>query len=99
MENKNTHILLVLTSTLLFLTFSMMHEFDWLIPVNPATVAAPLSSIPVTDIVEEPGSEDEIEHEHVYEILPYDNKSFFGTSIALKHLFTPSVPLPPPDMV
>lgn len=88
-----------MSSTMLFFAFSMMHEFDWLIPANPAAVAATASPIPTPDIVEEPGAEDEIEHEDGYIIISDSEKKHFRAFLNRENLYIPSVPLPPPDMV
>lgn len=97
-QNKN-YILQVVFSTMLFLTFSMMHEYGWLIPDSPAASTVATSSVPMPDIVEEPGSEDEIEHEDGYTIISYKNRFFLWASMNLKKPFIPSVPFPPPDRV
>lgn len=75
-----------------------MHEFNWLIPDNPAAVVTNASQVPLPDAVEEHGSEDEIEHEDYYEILNTSNSDFLTHSMDLNNMFIPAVPLPPPDM-
>ena len=99
MKTQKGTYTLVLLSSALFFTFSMMHEFDWLIPANPVAVVSAASAVPVPDIVEETGSEDEIEHENGYKIISYDLKKYFRTSLNFENLHIPAVPLPPPDMV
>jgi|GEM_PF-893204 hypothetical protein len=98
MTTEKPYILLIVFSTMLFLTFSMMHEFDWLIPANPATIVSSGSSIPAPDIVEEPGSEDEIEHELGYTVISYSDKKFLVNPFLDLRLFTPQVLTPPPDL-
>ncbi|MEQ8525054.1 hypothetical protein [Gracilimonas sp.] len=99
MKQNKTYILQVVLSTMLFFTFSMMHEFDWLIPASPAASPVATSSIPMPDIIEEPGSEDEIEHEDGYTIISDGDNKYFRTSLNRENLYIPPVPLPPPDMV
>lgn len=93
------YILQVVLSTVLFFAFSMMHEFDWLIPSNPAAVSTTASAIPMPDVVEEPGAEDEIEHEDIVTTYIYNDRLLTGEFISLIKLYTPPVLIPPPDMV
>lgn len=99
MKQNRTYILQVVLSTMLFFTFSMMHEYDWLIPASPAASAVATSSVPMPDIVEEPGSEDEIEHEDGYKIISFSDRKHNRISLSSENLFIPPVLLPPPDMV
>lgn len=99
MKLRIHNYILVLLSAALFFTFSMMHEFDWLIPVSPVVVMAGMSSVPATDIAEESSSEDEIEHEESFYIHNYAGIKYFK-SLDLKIEFIVSKVLsPPPDMV
>jgi hypothetical protein len=75
----------------------MMHEFDWLIPANPAVVMTNASSIPAPDIVEETGSEDEIEHEVYYTFRDFSGVDFKGYPKSLIELYIANVLSPPPD--
>ncbi len=83
----------VLLSTMLFFTFSMVHEFDWLLPPSP--VASTVSSF---GIAEEIGCEDEIEHEISYIILSFLNERDIDSSPPVKRLFIARVLTPPPDI-
>lgn len=88
----------VLLSTTLFFTFSVMHEFDWVIPSSPAALSG-IASTPMPDIVEEPGIEDEIEYEESYYILNSANIKFTKRLGSEVELYVAQVLSPPPDKV
>lgn len=89
----------ILAAIVLFLSFSMLHEFDWLIPPSPAATVATTSPVPLPDVIEEHISEDEIDHEDVEPILlPILKKAYKGYMIS-GDFYVPSVATPPPDMV
>lgn len=88
----------VLLSAMLFLTFAMIHEFDFLLPPSPVAATA-MSSMPTPDIAEEIGCEDEIEHDKSFVIIPLsDEKSRFDF-YTVGGLFIAGVLTPPPDQV
>lgn len=84
---------------MLFFAFSMMHEFDWLIPSNPTAVSTTASAIPMPDVVEESGAEDVIEHEDRGTTYIYNGRHLSGVFISLIKLYTLPELIPPPDMV
>ncbi len=84
---------------MLFFAFSMMHEFDWLLPANPAVSVATTSSIPLTDVLEETGSEDEIEHELGYVIISNLDNQILGQFLISENSYITSVLSPPPDLI
>jgi hypothetical protein len=97
MKILQSNIFSVLAAMAIFLSFSMLHEFDWLIPPSPVTTVATTSAMPLPDIIEEYGSEDEIEHEDsVPLLLPNLIKSFKDYMVS-GDLFSPSITTPPPD--
>ncbi|MGN8225827.1 hypothetical protein [Gracilimonas sp. BCB1] len=57
------------------------------------------SAIPMPDVVEESGAEDEIEHESIASTYISNDRHLTGELITLINLYTPPVPIPPPDMV
>lgn len=87
----------VLLSMMLFLTFSMMHEFDFLLPASPVATTS-LSMLSVPDIVEETGAEDEIEHEDSYVIIPISHDRISRLALLITGLNIARVLTPPPDM-
>jgi hypothetical protein len=89
--------ILVLLSMMLFLTFSMMHQFDFLLPASPLS-ATSLSTMPTFEIVEETASEDEVEHNDSYVIMPFLNDKFTRTDLPTTGLFIANILTPPPDM-
>jgi hypothetical protein len=99
MDTSTYKNILVILSAALFMTFSMMHEFDWLIPSSPVTVSAALSPVPTPDIVEEPGTEDEIEHEESFYIRNYTDIKYHKGLQSKLELRVAQVLSPPPDMV
>lgn len=86
----------VLLSMMLFLTFSMMHEFAFLLPASPVSIT--LSTLPTPDIVEETGAEDEIEHDDGYIIIPISHDKISRMAYPITGLFIARVLTPPPDM-
>lgn len=76
-----------------------MHEFDWLIPVSPITVVSGMTSMPATDLVEESGSEDEIEHEESFYIRDFTDIKYQKRLKSELELIAAKVLSPPPDMV
>ena len=76
-----------------------MHEFGWLIPPSPVAIESGMSSVPTTDIVEEPGSEDEIEHDESFHIRDYTDIKFHKRLKLKLELRVSQVLSPPPDMV
>jgi len=93
MIKDNNTLTVVLLSTMLFFTFSMVHEFDWLLPPSPVATTAVSSGI-----AEEIGCEDEIEHEIGYVILSFSNERDIDLSPPVKRLFIARVLTPPPDI-
>lgn len=87
------NITAVLMSTMLFFAFSMVHEFDWLLP--PSSVATTSAS---AGVAEEIGCEDEIEHEGSVVTVSFLNERDIISSYPDTHLFIASVLTPPPDM-
>lgn len=93
MITENHTLKAVLLSTMLLFTFSMVHEFDWLLPPSP--VATTVAS---SGIAEEVGCEDEIEHEISYVILSFSNEQDIDSISPVKRLFIARVLTPPPDI-
>lgn len=99
MRSIKPHIIGIIGATVLFVSFSILHEFDWLIPPSPVATVASTSSVPLPDVIEEHSSEDEIEHENVEPILiPILKKTYKGYIIS-GGFYAPSVATPPPDIV
>jgi len=88
----------ILLSTMLFLTFAMVHEFDFLLPPSPVAATA-TSSIPVPDIAEEAGIEDEIEYDDSFVITFFSNEKSRNNLYPVNDLFIAGVLTPPPDQV
>lgn len=88
----------VLLSTMLFLTFAMVHEFDFLLPPSPVASTA-TSSIPVPDTAEEAGIEDEIEYDASFVITFFSNEKSRNDFYPVSGLFIAGVLTPPPDQV
>lgn len=99
MKTGKCNYILVLLSAALFFTFSMVHEFDWLIPASPVAVVSGMVSVPATEVVEESGSEDEIEHEESFYIRNYTDIKFHKKLKTELELLVSQVLSPPPDMV
>lgn len=99
MRNSFKHIAAIAGATLLFLTFTMLHEYDWLIPPSPVNTVASATTVPLPDVIEEHGSEDEIEHdEFLGEIIPLQKKSH-PFSMVYRDSYIPNIATPPPDKV
>ncbi|MDR9419540.1 hypothetical protein [Gracilimonas sp.] len=99
MKNFQRKYIGVLGSIVLFLSFSVMHSYDWLIPPSPVNVEIATSPIPVSDVVEEHGSKDEIEHQRTEPIyLPILPKLYKKYMIS-GDFYIPSVSTPPPDVI
>lgn len=88
----------ILLSTMLFLTFAMVHEFDFLLPPSPVAATA-MSSIPAPDIAEEAGCEDEIEYDDSFVITFFSNEKSLSDLYPVSGLFIAGVLPPPPDQV
>ena len=88
----------ILLSTMLFLTFAMVHEFNFLLPPSPVAATA-TSSIPVPDIAEEAGIEDEIEYDDSFVITFFSNEKSGNNLYLVNDLFIAGVLTPPPDQV
>jgi hypothetical protein len=99
MKLSAKHIIPVLGATLLFLAFTLLHEYDWLLPPSPVSTVASTTTVPLPDVIEEHGSEDEIEHDDFSgEIIPLQKKSH-PFSMVYRDLYIPNVAPPPPDMI
>ena len=83
---------------MLFLTFAMVHEFDFLLPPSPVAATA-MSSVPTPDIAEEIGCEDEIEHDKSYVIISLSDNKSRNDFYTVDGLFIAVVLTPPPDLV
>ena len=81
---------------MLFFTFSMVHEFDWLFPPSPVA-ASTMTSVPGTDVAEEVGCEDEIEHDSSYVIIPQLDNNLQRSLFTVTSLIGTAVLTPPPD--
>lgn len=99
MRFRKLNITLVLSATLLFGVFTLMHEYGWLIPPSPVATVASTSQVPLPDVVEEHGSEDAIEHHESNPIFISPILSIKGSYMIYEELFIPHVATPPPDMV
>ncbi len=99
MKSKNPYTLFVLSATILFGVFTLLHEYDWLLPPSPVETAASTTQVPLPDVIEEHGSEDEIEHEDFKEILVTPDQNKQGSYMIDEDRFVPHVATPPPDMV
>lgn len=87
----------VLLSMMLFFTFAMMHEFDWLLPPSPDAATA-MSVNHTSDAAEEVGCEDEIEHSDSYIIISSFNDERDSVLLPVSSLFIAGVLTPPPDV-
>ena len=76
----------------------MVHEFDFLLPPSPVAATA-TSSIPVPDIAEEAGIEDEIEYDDSFVITIFSNEKSRNNLYPVNDLFIAGVLTPPPDQV
>ncbi|MBD3616811.1 MAG: hypothetical protein HUJ22_09575 [Gracilimonas sp.] len=99
MKTCSRKYILVLLSAALFIAFSMMHEFDWLIPASPIAVVSGMTSMPITDLAEESGSEDEIEYEKSFNIRDFTDIKYHKRLKSELELIVAQVLSPPPDMV
>lgn len=99
MKNNYRNIANIFGAVVLFATFSIAHEYGWLIPPSPAPAPVANAQVPMPDVIEEHGSEDEIEHDDS-EILFLDIKSQIKKSYMIfGDLFIPNVDVPPPDLI
>lgn len=97
MKSKNLHIIGILGVTGLFTVFTLMHQYDWLLPSSPAAPITASSSVPFPDAFEEHGAEDDLEHELsklFYIPKESDNKRVY---MIAGDLFIPQISTPPPD--
>ncbi|HBQ60010.1 MAG TPA: hypothetical protein DD671_10400 [Balneolaceae bacterium] len=99
MKNSRKNIAGVVGAILLFFSFTIMHEFGWLIPPSPVQTVADTSPVPLPDVIEEHGSEDEIEHEDADPVFISPLKKARNTYMVFRNLYVPSVATPPPDMI
>lgn len=99
MKKTPKNIATVSGAILLFLAFSVMHEFDWLIPPSPVQTVASNTSVPVPDAIEEHGSEDEIEHDDSEPVFLPPTMNVKNSCMISRNLYVPSVATPPPDMI
>lgn len=99
MKKVNLKIIRILGAIGVFLSFAIMHEYDWLVPPSPVNVEIASTSVPVSDAAEEHGSEDEIEHEITEPIyLPILPKLYKKYMIS-GDFYIPLVSTPPPDVI
>lgn len=77
----------------------MLHEFGWLIPPSPVQTVADISPVPLPDVFEEHGNEDEIEHDDAEPILFPIPKKIYKNYMISGDLFIPSIATPPPDVI
>ena len=99
MKASQIHIAFVLGATLLFGVFTLLHEYDWLLPPSPVETVASTSKVPLPDVIEEHGSEDEIEHCDSDPIFISPILNTTGSYMISEGLFIPSVSTPPPDFI
>ncbi|MDZ7807594.1 MAG: hypothetical protein U5K71_10810 [Gracilimonas sp.] len=99
MKAKKLHTVFVLGATLLFGVFTLLHEYDWLLPPSPVETVASTSQVPLPDVIEEHGSEDEIEHDDSDPIFIAPIQKDNGSYMIYEDLFVPHVSTPPPDRV
>lgn len=76
-----------------------MHEYDWLLPPSPVETVASTSQVPLPDVIEEHGSEDEIEHFDFNVIYLSADQTNIGSYMIYEDRFVPHVATPPPDMI
>lgn len=93
MNPERHNLTAVLLTTMLFFTFSMVHEFDWLLPPSPVATTVTMSGI-----AEEIGCEDEIEHDNNVVVLIFSNDREIFLVLSPTSLFISRVLTPPPDM-
>lgn len=99
MKARNLYPLFVLSATLLFGSFTLLHEYDWLLPPSPVETVASTTQVPLPDVIEEHGSEDEIEHDEYKEIFVTPDQNNKGSYMVYEDRFIPHVATPPPDMI
>lgn len=99
MKAKYLHTLFVISATILFGTFTLLHEYDWLLPPSPVETVASTTQVPLPDVIEEHGNEDEIEHDDFKEFLVSPDHNKQGSYMIDEDRFVPHVATPPPDMV
>lgn len=89
----------MLSATLLFGVFTLLHEYDWLLPPSPVETVASTTQVPLPDVIEEHGSEDEIEHDEFIEIFISPDQNKIGSYMIYEEKYVPHVSTPPPDRV
>ncbi|MFP8490191.1 hypothetical protein ACKGJO_13985 [Gracilimonas sp. Q87] len=99
MKVKKQHTVFVLGATLLFGVLTLLHEYDWLLPQSPVDTVVSTSQVPLPDVIEEHGSEDEIEHEDSEPFYVSSIQSVKGSYMIYEDLFVPHVSTPPPDII
>ncbi len=99
MKAKNLHTAFVIGATLLFGVFTLLHEYDWLLPPSPVQTVASTSQVPLPDVIAEHGSEDEIEHSDFNVFYLSGDQNNIGSYMIDEDRFVPHVATPPPDMI
>jgi hypothetical protein len=80
-----------------FFAFALTHHFEWWLPDFPPEVVSNTTSMPVNELSEEHGSEDEI-HKPVSETSVSDGfADRYGSHFSNLHILYKKIPVPPPD--
>jgi hypothetical protein len=98
MNSNKLHIIGVVGVTVLFAVFTLMHQYDWLIPPSPVAPIATSSAVPFPDAVEEHGAEDDLEHELSKLFYIPKESEIKKVYMITGDLFIPQISTPPPDV-
>lgn len=98
MKTNRLHIIGIFWVTALFAVFTLMHQFDWLIPQSPAAPVAS-TTVPFPDAVEEHGGEDDITHDLSKPVFISVKSSRINIYMIFEDLFVPQVSTPPPNIL
>ncbi|NBC65012.1 MAG: hypothetical protein GVY07_05030 [Bacteroidetes bacterium] len=97
MNSKKLHIIGIAGVMMLFAVFTLMHQYDWLIPTSPASPISTQTSVPFPDVVEEHGTEDDITHDFSKPFFISESLQNISICMIFEDLVYPQISTPPPD--